>query len=604
MSSKASQMHFALISVKGAEEAWGIGLIGQRLPSRNPVHHTRSKMASSTLSSRNNGSQPAKAEIARERTLPSISGKNKTRGNCDAKNITVHDRIQQYPGEQLSMKDGKLFCLACREIVSTKKSIVITHLASKKHGNGKDKLKKSKLKDQTIMEAFRAGDSKQKDSTLPITERAYRLEVVEEFLRAGIPIGKIDMLRYLLEKNGQRLTASAHLGQYISIVFKQEVERIKNELTLPGQTGMTRDISMIFDGSTRQGEAIAVIVRFLDDNWSIIQRLVRIDICSKSVNADDLAQVLNQCLSVDYGVKTNSLLAAMRDSASVNQAALDRIAFIFPKMLNVVCFSHTLDNVGNHLVIPTLLEFGSVWIRLFCHSYKAKLLWKDLTGQRPRSYSETRWWSKWEVYQQILMQFGDIERFLIEAEAANVGPQLLPQLQAILSDPERLLNLKLELAITIDVGEHFVKATYFLEGDGPLVLSCYEKLNAVAQACQAPHFPNVHAVAAAIAEENPAQNVAALEQQAKACVQPAIDWFLRKFNVQLWNTVSAFKAARYMCPVSVQWLKPTQQSVEALRIFPFLDDDGIINGLKAELPAYLAATEDVVINTEERKVDW
>ena len=132
-----------------------------------------------------------------------------------------------------------------------------------------------------------------------------------------------------------------------------------------------------------EGEAIAVIVRFLDDNWSIIPRLVRIDICSKSVNADDLAQVLNQCLSVDYGVKANSLLAAWRDGASVVQAALDRIAFIFPKLLNVVCFSQTLDNVGNHLVIPTLLEFGSVWIRLFHHIYKAKLLWKDLTGQRP-----------------------------------------------------------------------------------------------------------------------------------------------------------------------------------------------------------------------------
>ena len=67
MASKASQMHFALILVKGADEAW----FGQRLPSRNPVHpvhHTRSKMASS--STRNNGSQPAMAEIARERTLP------------------------------------------------------------------------------------------------------------------------------------------------------------------------------------------------------------------------------------------------------------------------------------------------------------------------------------------------------------------------------------------------------------------------------------------------------------------------------------------------------------------------------------------------------
>lgn len=138
---------------------------------------------------------------------------------------------------------------------------------------------------------------------------------------------------------------------------------------------------MIFDGSTGQGEAIAVIVHFLDDNWLIIQHLVRIDICSKSVNADNID-----------GVKTNSLLTAMRDGASMNQAALDRIAFIFRKMLNAVCFSHTLDNVGNHLVIPTLLEFGSIRICLFCHSYKAKLLWKGLTGQRPRSYSEMRRW--------------------------------------------------------------------------------------------------------------------------------------------------------------------------------------------------------------------
>ena len=99
---------------------------------------------------------------------------------------------------------------------------------------------------------------------------------------------------------------------------------------------------------------------------------MRIDVCSKSVNANELAQVLNQCLSVDYGVRANSLLAAMRDGASVNQAALDRIAFIFPKMPNVVCFSHTLNNVGNHLVIPSLVEFGSLWIRMFRHSGKSQ----------------------------------------------------------------------------------------------------------------------------------------------------------------------------------------------------------------------------------------
>ena len=134
------------------------------------------------------------------------------------------------------------------------------------------------------------------------------------------------------------------------------------------------------------------------------------------------------------------------------------------------------------------------------------------------------------------------------------GRKSLPtaQLQAILSNPQRLMSLKLELAATIDVGEHFVKATYFLEGDGPLVFACYEKLSTVSQLCQAPCFLNVCAIAAAISEEDPCQNVTALERSAKACVEPAITWFLRKFNVDLYDVVVTFKAARLFCLVRIQ----------------------------------------------------
>ena len=243
------------------------------------------------------------------------------------------------------------------------------------------------------------------------------------------------------------------------------------------------------------------------------------------------------------------------------------VSFIFPNMVKVVCFSHT---------------------------------WKDLTGRAPKSYSETRWWSRWEVYQQLMVQFGDVERYMEEAKDAKVCPQILPELQEILSDPQQHMLLKLELAATMDVGEHFVKATYFVEGDGPLIFSCYEKLSTVNQACQAPHYPNVHA----IAREDPGQNVAALERRAKACVELAITWFQRKFNVDLYDLLMAFKAARLFCPVSVQWLRPTDASVESLRAFPFLDSDEIINGPKAKLPDYLAAAEDVNVLNEEQKVQW
>ena len=121
-----------------------------------------------------------------------------------------------------------------------------------------------------------------------------------------------------------------------------------------------------------------------------------------------------------------------------------------------------------------------------------------------------------------------------------------------------------------------------------MVFACYEKLSAVFQFCQAPHFPNVRAIATAIAEEDPGQNVTALERRAKACVELAITRFLRKFNVGLYDLLVAFKAARIFCSVTVQWLRPTNASVESLRAFPFLDSDAIINGLKPSfLPIWL-----------------
>ena len=131
------------------------------------------------------------------------------------------------------------------------------------------------------------------------------------------------------------MTDISHLRQHIPFILKQETEQLKEEIA-------TRDLGLIFDGSTRLGEAIVIIVRFVSDNWSIVQRLIRRGICAKSVNAQDLAHVLNDCLSVDYQVRGNFLLATMKDGASVNQAALNHIKFVFPKMLSVVFFSHTI----------------------------------------------------------------------------------------------------------------------------------------------------------------------------------------------------------------------------------------------------------------------
>ena len=43
-------------------------------------------------------------------------------------------------------------------------------------------------------------------------------------------------------------------------------------------------------------------------------------------------------------------------------------------------------------------------------------------------------------------------------------------------DSQKLNHLKIELAVVVDWGAIFVKATYNLEGDGPLALMCYETI--------------------------------------------------------------------------------------------------------------------------------
>ena len=89
---------------------------------------------------------------------------------------------------------------------------------------------------------------------------------------------------------------------------------------------------------------------------------------------------------------------------------------------------------------------------------------------------------------------------------------------------------------------------------------------------------------------------------AKACVKPAFDYFNSKFGTDLEKAVSAFKYARFFDPVKIVEIKPSASDIERLRIFPFLDSDSIIDGLKVELPKYLATAED--ISPEIDRLEW
>ena len=139
-------------------------------------------------------------------------------------------------------------------------------------------------------------------------------------------------------------------------------------------------------------------------------------------------------------------------------------------------------------------------ISLFAHSVKAKIRWKELTGLPVCSYSETRWWSKWEVIDQRLKVFGDVEQFL--TNNTDLAPTTRNKLLGFMSDTTKRSTLELETSVIVDAGAPLVKATYRLEGDGPLALHCFEVLNTVTLSIQHAYYPITTAIAQKLAAGN------------------------------------------------------------------------------------------------------
>ena len=147
----------------------------------------------------------------------------------------------------------------------------------------------------------------------------------------------------------------------------------------------------------------------------------------------------------------------------------------------------------------------------------------------------------------------------------------------------------MELAVTVDAGEPLVKATYKLEGDGPLAIDCYEVLSSVKAAIQVCHLPNTVAISKRLATTVLPEDH--WMKYAKECITPGYDYFKAKFGQELCAVVEAFKAARIFHPAKVNFLKPDCTTIDTLRSLKFLDNDQVLGGLKSELPTYLAVSE-------------
>ena len=137
--------------------------------------------------------------------------------------VGAHERVLEFSGEHMSVSAGKLYCNACNETVQTKHSIVKAHVTSSTHKAGKERKAKALVHQATLTASWKKYSSEHKDDLAGIgLSKAVqddvivkRANVVEAFLKAGIPLSKIDYLRPILESGYGRLTFSTHMAQLI-----------------------------------------------------------------------------------------------------------------------------------------------------------------------------------------------------------------------------------------------------------------------------------------------------------------------------------------------------------------------------------------------------
>lgn len=111
-------------------------------------------------------------------------------------------------------------------------------------------LKEIKRQEHDLAEMARSRDKEVHPvgEDLSMKCRIFRIKILTSFLKAGVPLNRLDIFRPLLEESGIRLTNRTNMAQLIPVI---QEEGKKGEIT--GQ-----ELSLTFDGTTRSGEALAI----------------------------------------------------------------------------------------------------------------------------------------------------------------------------------------------------------------------------------------------------------------------------------------------------------------------------------------------------------
>jgi hypothetical protein len=388
--------------------------------------------------------------------------------------VLISKRLADNPNQSfIEQPKGSLFCQCCKQKVWNISNTINTHRKSDDHKtklvtwfecNSDDEAIK------TFLHEYYTNHPNEAMAGVSQEDKLYRYRVVEAMLAAGVAIEKVDQLRPLLERAQNSLTDSHHLKVFIPKIETREIEKLIEEAA--GQR-----VTIIFDGTTRLGEALVILLRWIPADFAKVeQRLIAFRTTFKHTSGAELAQLIMSVLLTTMKLLPNDLVGGARDSCSTNGVAMRTIKAVLSNMQDFMCISHTLSHTGEHVELSTLDAFMTPWLSLVQNHPAAKTLWKNTIGTAMVGYSTIRWCSREEVQNEIATNFGALGDFLqklIDRDIGDAHPRKMLKLYN-----EHTQKLEAELALSLDL-KVIIQTVYKLEGDGLLILLARSKIDAL-----------------------------------------------------------------------------------------------------------------------------
>ena len=88
---------------------------------------------------------------------------------------------------------------------------------------------------------------------------------------------------------------------------------------------------------------MVIVLCYLTDNWQLKQCVGRLKLLAKSMTGEEVAQQIIVVLCTELGIASHHQCGI---SAPVNDVAMRTVKVIYNQLMDVGCFSHTIDTVG------------------------------------------------------------------------------------------------------------------------------------------------------------------------------------------------------------------------------------------------------------------